>query len=66
MTRKTPPVRLLPAVTGTVADHVHELDSALIAAIQQAIARGVPQASIVAVLAGHSLVQTQRLIGQGT
>jgi hypothetical protein len=66
MTRKTTPVRLLPAVTGTVADHVHELDSALIAAIQQAIAQNVPQAAIVGVLAGHSLVQTQRLIGQDT
>jgi hypothetical protein len=57
-------VRLVPTPTGTVADHVYALDMAFIAAIQQAIANGVPQAAIVGVLAGHSLVQTQRLIGQ--
>lgn len=64
-TRPPAPVRLLPvSITGTVAQHVHELDNALIAAIQKAIEQKVPQGYIVAVLAGHSLVQTQRLIRQ--
>lgn len=55
---------MLVPITNNVAAHVHDLDNAIIAAIQLAISRTVPQGYIVAVLAGHSLVQTQRLIGQ--
>lgn len=68
MSDKKPPapIHLVPRANHGIAAYVHDLDNAIVAAIQLATSRAVPQGYIVAVLAGHSLVQTQRLIGPDT
>lgn len=50
------------SITPAISNDVHEMDNAIVEAIQNAINTGVPQGLIVAILHGHSHQQTNNLI----
>lgn len=53
-------------ISGSVTPYVdvalHRLDQAIAEAIDDAVAQGVPQGLIVALLHGHTFQQTQRMV----